>query len=77
MTIVSTITCAIAVADVCSVQNLLRLRTIPTDALREAPGRVEVHLVRDVHARGVHRRYLVLNSSNRDQSVMPYDVLET
>ena len=40
--------------------NLLRLRTVPPNALREAPSGVEVDLVRDVHPRSVHRRDLVL-----------------
>ena len=40
--------------------NLLRLRAVPPNALREAPGGVEVDLVRDVHPGGVHRRDLVL-----------------
>ena len=64
MTVVSTtITCAIAAAKLHILHpwpKLLRLCAVPTDALREAPGGVEVHLVGDVHARRVHRRYLVL-----------------
>ena len=40
--------------------NLLRLRAVPPNALREAPSGVEVDLVRDVHPGGVHRRNLVL-----------------
>ena len=38
------------------IEDLLRLRAVPPNAFRKAPRGVEVDLVGNVHARGVHRR---------------------